>query len=164
MRKFLWRLLLPALLAAMTLTVPQSVLAAPPDPGFPACPGFNVTIQSSGGNQGTRMTRLKDGILYTIVAGSGTTISVTNADTSKTVTFNTKGSVTRTATDTKTGDIAWALSGANLVLLFDKVDVGGPSTVLYTGLVRFTTDKNFTVNEPFQQQSGTQRDICAELS
>lgn len=164
MRKFLWRLLLTALLAAMTLTVPQSVLAAPPDPGFPACPGFNVTIKSSGGNQGTRMTRLKDGILYTIVAGSGTTISVTNADTGKTVTFNTKGSVTRTATDTKTGDIEWALSGANLVLLFDKVDVGGPSTVLYTGLVRFTTDKNFTVTEPFQQQSGTQRDICAELS
>ena len=62
MRKFLWRLLLTALLAAMTLTVPQSVLAAPPDPGFPACPGFNVTIKSSGGNQGTRMTRLKDGI------------------------------------------------------------------------------------------------------
>ena len=164
MRKYLWRLLLTALLTAMTLAVPQSVLAAPPDRGYPACAGFNITVKSSGGNQGTRMTRLKDGIIYTIVAGSGTTISVTNVDTGKTVTFDTRGSVTRTATDATTGEIQWALSGANLVLLFDKVDVGGPSTVLYTGLVKFTTDKNYTLTEPFQQQSGTQRDICAELS
>lgn len=163
MRKILWRLLLTALLAAMTLTVPQSALAAPPVTAYPACPGFDVSIISSGGNQDVRMTRLKDGIIYTIVAGRGTTISVTNADTGKTVTFNTKGSVTRTATNTTTGDIEWELSGANLVLLFDKVDVGGPSTVLYTGLLRFTTDSNYTLHEPIQQQSGTQRDICAEL-
>lgn len=165
MRKILWRLLLSAALAAMTLTVPQSVLAAKPVVGYPACDGFNVTLEFTGGNQEVRNTQLRDGVIYTIIAGSGTTITVTRVGKiSKSVTFDTKGSVTRSATDTETGNIDWALSGANLVLLFDKVDVGGPSTILYTGVVKFTTDSHYTLHEPFRQESGTRRDICAELS
>lgn len=164
MRKILARLLLTALLAAMALIAPQSVQAAPPDPTYPACPGFDVSLSSTGGTQDVRMTRIKDGIIYTIVAGRGTTITVTNATSGKSVTFGTKGSVTRSATDIATGNITWSLSGANLVLLFDKVDLGGPSTILYTGVVKYTTDSSYTLTQPFDQQSGTQRDICAELS
>jgi hypothetical protein len=165
MRKILLRLLFTTLLATVTLTVPQSVVAAPPTlDEYAACPGFSVTVESTDGTQETRVSRLRDGVIYTVVAGRGTTITVTKAGTDQSVTFGTKGSVTRTAQDTTTGDIEWALSGANLVLLFDKVDVGGPSTVLYTGLVRFTSDRKGTLDEAIQQESGTQRDICAELS
>lgn len=163
MRKFLCRLLPMTMMAALALTTPQAAFAGKPV-GYPACPGFNVTVTSSGGTQATRMTRIKDGIIYTIVAGRGTTITVTNVESEESVTFGTKGSVTRTAQDIETGSIDFSLSGANLVLLFDKVDVGGPSTVLYTGLVKFTTDSNYTLLEPMDQVSGTQRDICAELS
>lgn len=163
MRRFLCRLLPIALLAALALTAPQSALAADRIPHYDACASFDVTISGTGGNQAVRMTRVKDGIIYTIVAGRGTTLTVGNFTTGKTVTFDTKGSVTRTAENTETGTIDFALSGANLVLLF-KADAGGPSTILYTGLVKFTaTSDDFTLVEPIEQVSGTQRDICAEL-
>ncbi|MFE8886884.1 hypothetical protein ACFYLX_13655 [Pseudarthrobacter enclensis] len=161
MNKTSMRLLPAALLAAMTLTVPQTATAAPSGP-YQACEGFDVTIESTGGTQATRMTRIKDGVLYSITAGKGTTITVTNVDSLKSVTFGTKGSVTRYAID-QDGNIQFSLSGANLLLLFKDVDVGGPSTILYTGLVRFTTDSSGTLHEPIQQASGTQRDICEEL-
>jgi hypothetical protein len=164
MRKFLCRLLPMAMMAALALTTPQAAFAEKPAVGYPACPGFNVTIESSGGTQDIRMTRVKDGIIYTIIAGRGTTITVAKVGSGDSVTFGTKGSVTRTAQDATTGAIDFSLSGANLVLLFDEIDVGGPSTVLYTGVVRFTTDSSFTLLEPMEQVSGTQRDICAELS
>jgi hypothetical protein len=164
MRKILSRLLPAALLAAVALAIPQSVQATPHVPKYPACDDFDVSLSWTGGTQDVRMTRIKDGILYTIVAGKGTTITVTNAKTGESVTFDTKGSITRSATDLETGEIDWSLSGANLVLLFDKVDVGGPSTILYSGVVKYSTDSNYTLTESFQQQSGTQRNICAELS
>jgi hypothetical protein len=164
MRKFLCRLLPAVLLAALALIAPQSALAASKIPHYDACATFDVTIGATGGNQDVRMTRVKDGIIYTIVAGSGTTLTVGKYKSGKTVTFDTKGSVTRTAEDTAAGTIDFSLSGANLVLLF-KSDAGGPSTILYTGLVRFTaTSADYTLTEPIQQISGTQRNICAELN
>jgi hypothetical protein len=161
----IWRGLLPAaLLVAGTLVVPQPALAAGKVPHYPACETFDVTISATGGNQDVRTTRVKDGIIYTIVAGRGTTLTVGNYKTRKTVTFDTKGSVTRTAENTETGTIDFSLSGANLFLLFDT-DEGGPSTVLYNGVVKFTaTSDDYTLNEPIEQVSGTQRDICVELS
>lgn len=163
MRKFFCRLLPMALLAALALTVPQSALAANQVPHYPACENFDVTISATGGNQAVRSTRLKDGIIYTIVAGRGTTLTVGNYDTGETVTFDTKGSITRTAEDPEAGTIDVSLSGTNLFLLFDT-DEGGPSTILYTGVVKFTATSDFTLTEPIEQISGTQRDICAELS
>jgi hypothetical protein len=153
-----------SMMVALALTTPQAAFAEKPAKGYPACSDFNVTVTSSGGTQDVRMTRIKDGIIYTIIAGRGTTITVKNVEGEESVTFGTKGSVTRTAQDIETGTIDFSLSGANLVLLFDRVDVGGPSTVLYTGLVEFTTDSNYTLLEPMEQVSGTQRDVCEELS
>lgn len=164
MRKFLCRLLPMTMMAALALAIPQAAFAEKPPVGYPACPGFNVTVTSSGGTQATRMTRIKDGVIYTIVAGRGTTLTVTNVKSGESVTFGTKGSVTRTAEDTENNTIDFSLSGANLVLLFDKIDPGGPSTILYTGLVKFTTNLSYTLLAPMEQISGTQRDICAELS
>lgn len=162
MRKFFCRLLPAVLLAALALTVPQSAIAAKVA-HYDACADFDVTISSTGGNQDVRMTRVKDGIIYTIVGGSGTTLTVGKYKSSNTVTFGTKGSVTRIAENTATGTVDVELSGANLFLLF-KSDAGGPSTILYTGLVRFTaTSDTFTLTEPIEQISGTQRDICSEL-
>jgi hypothetical protein len=163
MRKFFCRLLPMVLLTALALTVPQPALAADKIPHYDACATFDVTISATGGNQDVRMTRVKDGIIYTIVAGSGTTLTVGKYKSGKTVTFGTKGSVTRTAEDTAAGTIDFSLSGANLVLLF-TADNGGPSTILYTGLVMFTaTSADYTLVDPIEQISGTQRDICAEL-
>jgi hypothetical protein len=163
MRKFLCRLLPMALLAALALTVPQSAVAGNQVPHYDACQNFDVTISATGGNQAVRTTRLKDGIIYTVIAGRGTTLTVGNYNTGKTVTFDTKGSVTRTAENTEAGTVDVALSGTNLFLLF-KSDAGGPSTILYTGLVTFTaTSDTYTLTTPIEQVSGTQRDICAEL-
>lgn len=162
MIKFL-RGLAPVALLSAALAVPQAASAAPKVPHYPACSTFDVTISATGGNQDVRVTRVKDGIIYTIVGGSGTTLTVGNYKSGETVTFDTKGSVTRTAENTETGTVDVALSGANLFLLF-KTDAGGPSTILYTGLVTFTaTSDNFTLTEPIEQVSGTQRDICREL-
>lgn len=162
MRK-LFRVLLTALLAALALTVPQAAQAAP-NPTYDACPDFKVSLSSTGGTQSTKITQFDGGNIYTIVNGKGTTITVTNVETGESVTFGTKGSVTKYSVDPETGDITWHLAGANLVLLFDRVDVGGPSTILYTGLITFTSDSKGTLTEGFDQVSGTQRDICAELS
>ncbi|MGP4031765.1 hypothetical protein [Pseudarthrobacter sp. 1C304] len=149
-----------AMFAALALAAPASAVAADPPPEYPGCEDFNITFTFTGGNQADRVVREKDGVIYTITAGHGTVLTVTNAETLKSVTFPTQGSVTQ-VTQYPDGTADIQLTGKNLFILFPGDDPG-PSTKLYTGRVTFSNDANG--RSTVTSTSGTQRDICAELA
>jgi hypothetical protein len=161
------RMLVPAAgLAALMLTAPQSAVAADPVPSYPGCVDFNITISATGGNQATRVTRLRNGIIYSVVGGHGTTLTIGNATTGKSVTFPTNGSVTHTAATSppETGTTEVQLTGDNVLVQF-PTDPGGPTTILYTGRITYTvlTATNDQIGF-LTTTAGRQRDICAELA
>lgn len=157
--KTIRRLVPAAMFAALTLAAPQAAFAADP-PVYPGCEDFGITFTATGGNQAQRLFREKNGVLYTIIAGHGTVLTVTNVETKKSVTFPTNGSVTQ-VTSFPNGTAEIQLTGKNLFILF-PADNPGPSTILYTGRVTFSNDANGI--STVKSTSGTQRDICAELA
>lgn len=160
MKRIFGRLLPAVLIAGVTLTAPQPAAA---DVQYPGCKDFNITFSASGGNQATRVVTLRDGVVYSVTGGHGTTLTFTNASSGKSVTFPTNGSVTRAAVSTTKGTTTYQLSGFNVLILF-PTDPGGPSTILYTGRVTFTVETvSGDLVEPVTSSAGRQRDICAEL-
>lgn len=159
------RRLVPAAgLAALMLAAPQSAFAADPVPSFPGCDGFNITISATGGNQALRVTNVRNGVIYSVVGGHGTTLTIGNATTGKSVTFPTNGSVTHTASNVSTGTTEVQLTGQNVLVQF-PTDPGGPTTILYTGRITYTvvTATNDQIGF-LKTTSGRQRDICAEIA
>jgi hypothetical protein len=158
------RLMPAAVFAALMLAAPQSAFAADPVPTYQGCVDFDITISATGGNQDTRVTRLRDGIIYSVVGGHGTTLTIGNAETGKSVTFPTNGSVTHTATDPTTGLTEVQLTGQNVLIQF-PTDPGGPTSILYTGRITYTviTETNDQVGT-LTSTSGRQRDLCAEIA
>jgi len=152
-----------ALLAGLTLLAP-TVANAENTFGYPACPNFNISFTTSGGNQALRLTRVKDGVIYTVTSGSGTTITFNALDKKgnivKSVTFDTKGSVTKTTTSGDT--TTFQVTGFGTLLLF-PTDPGGPSTTVYNGKVTFTLAADGTLVSTVVN-SGRTFDICAALS
>src|SRR5205823_1989703 len=125
--------------AGLTLLAPQAANAEDLIGPFPACPNFDVFLSFSGGNQALRAKRVKDGVIYTVTAGSGTTITFYVLDKKgnvlRSVTFDTKASVTKTA---ESGDLTtFQITGFGTLLLF-PTDPGRPSTTVYNGNVTFT--------------------------
>jgi len=170
MNRTLARRIAPAAaLAALLLTAAQPAIADHVDPDYPVyegCPNFNITLGATGGNQDIRVTRIRDGLVYTIIGGHGTLLTVTRLDaenhlTDKSVTFTTNGSVTKLTSNEKTTLVE--LSGFNLFVLFPE-DPGGPSTILYTGRVVGTVDTTTFAGLGPLATTGRQRDICAELA
>jgi hypothetical protein len=166
MRKILRALVSAALLAGLTLLAPPAANAEEIYGPFEACPNFNVSLSFSGGNQGLRVTRVHDGVIYTVTSGSGTTITFYAVDKKgnilKSVTFDTKASVTKTA---QSGDnTTYQVNGFGTLLLFPTDQPGGPSTTVYNGTVTFTlvTDTGLLVSTVLNK--GRQFDICAALS
>lgn len=167
MRKILRALVSAALLAGLTLLAPPAANAEEIFGPFEACPNFNVSLSFSGGNQGLRVTRVHDGVIYTVTSGSGTTIKfyAVDPDTGvllRSVTFDTKASVTKTA---QSGDnTTYQINGFGTLLLFPTDQPGGPSTTVYNGTVTFTlvTDTGLLVSTVVNK--GRQFDICAALS
>jgi hypothetical protein len=164
MRKILRALVSAALLAGLTLLAPPAANAEDIFGPYPACPNFDVSLSISGGNQALRLTRVKDGVIYTVTSGSGTTITFNAVDKKgnilKSVTFDTKGSVTKTTTS---GDLTtFQITGFGTLLLF-PTDPGGPSTTVYNGKVAFTLAADGTLVSTVVN-SGRTFDICAALS
>jgi hypothetical protein len=164
MRKILRALVSAALLAGLTLLAPPAANAEEIFGPYPACPNFEVSLSISGGNQALRLTRVKDGVIYTVTAGSGTTITFNAVDKKgnilKSVTFDTKGSVTKTTTS---GDLTtYQVTGFGTLLLF-PTDPGGPSTTVYNGKSTFTLAADGTLVSTVVN-SGRTFDICAALS
>ncbi|WP_426300377.1 hypothetical protein [Arthrobacter sp. R-11] len=166
MKKILRALVSVALLAGLTLVAPQAANAEDIFGPFPACPNFDVSLSFSGGNQGLRVTRLHNGVVYTVTAGSGTTIKFYAVDRQtgallRSVTFDTKASVTKTA---ESGDVTkYTIKGYGTLLLF-PTDPGGPSTTVYNGSVAFTLKTATGDLVSTVVNSGRQFDICAALS
>jgi hypothetical protein len=165
MRKILRALVSAALLAGLTLLAPPAANAEEIYGPFPACPDFDVSLSFSGGNQGLRVTRVHDGVIYTVTSGSGTTITFYAVDKKgnilKSVTFDTKASVTKTATSG--GNTTYQINGFGTLLLFPTDQPGGPSTTVYNGTVTFTFDATNTLVSTVLNK-GRQFDICAALS
>jgi hypothetical protein len=167
MRKILRALVSAALLAGLTLLAPPAANAEEIFGPFPACPEFDVSLSFSGGNQGLRVTRVHDGVIYTVTSGSGTTIKFYAVDPEngkllgKSVTFDTKASVTKTATSGGLTD--YQINGFGTLLLFPTDQPGGPSTTVYNGTVTFTFDATGTLVNTVVNK-GRQFDICAALS
>jgi hypothetical protein len=167
MRKILRALVSAALLASLTLLAPQAANAEDIIGPFPACEEFDVGVTFSGGNQGLRVTRLHNGVIYTVTSGSGTTITFYALDAKgeplRSVTFDTKASVTKTATTKSTGLTDYQITGFGTLFLFPTDQPGGPSTTVYNGRVTFTFDADNTLVNTVLN-SGRQFDICAALA
>jgi hypothetical protein len=165
MRKILRALVSAALFAGLTLLAPPAANAEEIYGPFEACPNFDVSLSFSGGNQGLRVTRVHDGVIYTVTSGSGTTITFYAVDKKgnilKSVTFDTKASVTKTATSG--GNTTYQINGFGTLLLFPTDQPGGPSTTVYNGTVTFTFDATNTLVSTVLNK-GRQFDICAALS
>ncbi|WP_120519883.1 hypothetical protein [Arthrobacter celericrescens] len=166
MKKVLRALTSVALLAGLTLFAPQAANAEDIFGPFPACPNFDVSLSFTGGNQGLRVTRLHDGVFYTVTAGSGTIITFYAVDRQtgallRSVTVDTKASVTKTA---EIGDVTkYSIKGYGTLLLF-PTDADGPSTTVYNGNVTFTLKTATGDQVGPVVSSGRQFDICAALS
>ena len=169
MTKILRALASAALLVGLTMSAPQVATAQDTFGPYPACPDFDVSLTISGGNQALRQERIGDGVIFTVTGGSGTTITFSAVDNQgknkgdiiNTVTFDTKGSVTKTET---IGDqTTYSITGFGTLLLF-PTDEGGPSTTVYTGKVTFTLDSNTGDLLSTVVNSGRTFDICAALS
>jgi outer membrane lipoprotein-sorting protein len=166
MTKILRALVSAALLAGLTISAPQVATAQDTLGPFPACKNFDVSFSSTSGNQAIRLERLKDGVFFTITAGSGTIITFNAVDPKtkeilNSVTFDTKGSVTKTTTIN--GLTTFQVTGFGTLLLFEGTDKDGPSTTVFNGKVTFTLDADGNqVGDVVN--SGRTFDICAALS
>lgn len=170
-RKTTRRLLPAAMLAALLLAAPQPAMAADfgPDGPYPGCPGFDILISGTGGNQVTKVTREKNGYIRTVTGGDGFILTFTAVKRvpagdplvlGTSVTVPTNGSVThKTVNPDKSSTIT--LTGQNVFVYFPGDDFPGEAiaaTILYTG-------KAIVKNSPeavstFQSATGKQKNIC----
>lgn len=122
---------------------------------------FPLVVGGSGdGSQVYKEFYDNDGNLRTLSAGTGFELTYTNQDSGESFTSPSNGAVAR-ARYSADGSSIQVLTGHNAVFLF-PTDVPGPSATLYTGRVVITIDPGgiWTV----VQESGTELDICAQLS
>ena len=148
--------------AGLTAATPSVAAPQPPEPityDLPAGQGcaFALHIHGEGGN---RVERVSTDV-HVISAGKGYTLTFTNADTGKTLTLDSNGSVqivkhNGDGTDTVTN------LGHNVIILFPTDFPAGPSTTLYVGSVVYTVDASGVFR--IQTHSGPTTDICAALS
>lgn len=94
-------------------------------------------------------------------AGKGVILTYTNLATGKSVTIKTAGSVSHTTVNPD-GTVTLELIGHNGLIMFPTDVPAGPSTTQYIGRVVLTIDTNGVGT--IQSTSGSQRDICAELT
>jgi hypothetical protein len=156
------RLAPAAMLAAFMLAGAQPASAAdfPTSDPLPGCPGFDITVSGTNGNQAVKVTREKNGFIRTVTGGDGFILTFTNVKTGKTITVPTNGSVTHT-TVRPDGTTTFTLTGQN-VFIFFPTDTGGARTILYTGKAVITNDA--TGKSTFQSASGKQRNLCGALA
>ncbi|MEW1943303.1 hypothetical protein AB0299_19905 [Pseudarthrobacter sp. NPDC080037] len=132
---------------------------------LPAGEGCNFALDVSGTGSTARTHVIEDrngdaGII--IQAGKGYTLTYTNADTGKSITFASNGSVSKTVIDPDAGVQTVRISGHTGLILFPTDIPAGPSTTQYIGTVVFTIDPNGVFD--VQSVSGTAVDVCAALT
>jgi hypothetical protein len=95
-------------------------------------------------------------------AGKGVILTYTNVTTGESVTIKTAGSVSHVTVDPDDGTVTLELIGHNGLIMFPTDVPAGPTTTQYIGRVVLTIDTNGVGT--IQSVSGSERDICAELS
>lgn len=162
---------LPTLVSIIGATS-LAVLSAPPataaadlnrhfDAGV-ACE-FPLDVLGTGSTARTHnLTVHNGGVGLIIEAGKGYTLTYTNSDTGKSITFRSNGSVSKTVVDPDTGAATVRISGHAGLILFPSDIPAGPSTTQYIGTVVFTIDPDGVFD--VQSVSGTAADVCAALS
>lgn len=154
-----------AMLAALMLAGAQPAAAAdfPTSDPLPGCPGFNITVSGTKGDQRVKVSREKNGFIRTVAGGNGFVLTFTNVETRKAITVPTNGSVTHTVAPKApaVGTTTFTLTGQN-VFIFFPTDTGGARTILYTGKAVITNDANGI--STFRSASGKQRNLCAALA
>lgn len=162
---FATRTLLTATLAVMAALAVPRVAAAQEPVVFPAgiaCE-FELRVESeTNPNRVFREWRDSDGnVVRTLEAGRGGNVTLVNTETGASLTLKGNGAVNRT---TYNPDGSWTteLTGHYVLILWPTDFPAGPSTTLYVGRVTYTSTPDFTFT--LVGSSGTQRDLCAELS
>ena len=168
------RLAPSALLTAALLAVSSAAVAAPPPPRpdlpsgveIPAGDGCSFRLGVAGTDAKARIKTFANGTQ--IISGKGYLLTYTNLDTGKSVTFQTNGTSEHTTAPDADNVVTVTSRGSNGLILFsnDVSEVPGvakPSAIQYTGVIVYTydLDTGFTT---LLSASGTQRDLCAELS
>lgn len=163
-----------ALLTAALLAVSSAAVAAPPPPRpdfpadvvVPAGEGCAFRLGVAGTDAKARIKTFANG--SQIISGKGYLLTYTNVDTGKSVTFETNGTSESTSAPDADNVVTITSRGSNGLILFsnDVSEVPGvstPSAIQYTGQIIYTydLDTGFTT---LISASGTQRDLCAELS
>ena len=152
---------------ALLMSVSGTAVAAPPPTNqdihldFPAdiaCPGFELKIDGTGSK--ARVLKLNNGTMIT--AGRGYLLTFTNVDTGESIVIRPAGSVQRETFDPATGITTGEGSGDNGFVYFPTDTPPGPKTIMYTGHISYHYDR--LGNSTVTSTTGTQRDICAELS
>ena len=163
--RFATRTLLTAILAVLAaLAVPPVAAAQEPLvlPAGVACE-FELRIESdTNPNRVFREWRDSDGnLVRTLEAGQAADVTLVNTETGDSLTLEGRGAVNHT---TYHPDGSWttSLTGHWVLILFPTDFPAGPSTTLYVGRVTYTSTPDFTFT--LVGSSGTQRDLCAELS
>ncbi|BCW54428.1 MULTISPECIES: hypothetical protein [unclassified Arthrobacter] len=124
---------------------------------------FPLDVLGTGSTARTHELTVHNGDVGLIIeAGKGYTLTYTNSDTGKSITFRSNGSVSKTVVDPKTGAATVRISGHTGLILFPSDIPAGPSTTQYIGTVVFTIDPEGVFD--VQSVSGTAIDICAALS
>lgn len=157
------RRLAPAgMLAALMLTASQPAWASDfgPITDLPGCPGFEISVSGTGGNQVTRVVKTRNGFTRSVTGGDGFILTLTNESTGKSIEVPTYGSVT-TKTVAPDGSTTFKLTGQNVFVFYDT-DTGGARTILYTGNAVITNDP--AGKSTFQSLSGTQQNLCPALA
>lgn len=132
-----------------------------PLPAGSAC-SFALDIAIFGdGRQLTKTFTDRDGRVRTITAGTGSSLTFTNAETGASLSTRSNGSVTRTHANVD-GSETRILTGHNALILFPTDTPAGPSTTVHSGRVVLSVGADgstFTV----ERVSGRQLDVCAAL-
>lgn len=155
-----------ALLAGVMVTcaLPAPASAAPAyDITLPAGLACSFELRVIGGED-TRVvneTTNADGTVRVITAGKGPGLTFIDTSTGAQLTLAGNGSVKKQTFNSDESSTVVA-TGHNVIVLFPSDVPPGPSTILYTGRVVYssTATNDFTI----LSVSGTTRDICAELA
>jgi hypothetical protein len=145
---------------------PSAADEPPPPQVLPAglaCEGFAVQLDAGADTRSTHtFTDANGNVVRTILAGTGSTVTLTNLSTGQALSLRGNGSVW-SIVNNPDGTQTYTTMGHLVLILFPTDIPAGPSTTLYVGRVVFDVDP-VTGVFTFKGNVGTATDLCAALS
>jgi hypothetical protein len=128
-----------------------------------ACQGFAVQLDAGDDTRSYHeFTDANGNVVRFILAGTGSTVTLTNLSTLKALSLRGNGSVW-SVVNHPDGTQTFTTMGHLVLILFPTDIPAGPSTTLYVGRVVFDVDPATGVFT-FKGNDGTATDLCAALS